>query len=69
MSESNEQHDAEVESARVAAEKDAQDSGEDIIRCFDGQLLYTYFLLFNILFSLFFHVKYSFFFLLLQITA
>ncbi|KAH6762178.1 P-loop containing nucleoside triphosphate hydrolases superfamily protein [Perilla frutescens var. hirtella] len=36
MSESNEQHDAEIESARVTIEKDAQESGEDIIRCFDG---------------------------------
>ncbi|KAL7096589.1 hypothetical protein ACP275_10G087800 [Erythranthe tilingii] len=36
MSESNEQHDVEVESARVTVEDDAQQSGEDIIRCFDG---------------------------------
>ncbi|XP_057777957.1 kinesin-like protein KIN-5C [Salvia miltiorrhiza] len=36
ISESNELHDVEIESARVTVEKDAQESCKDIIRCFDG---------------------------------
>ncbi|KAG6437221.1 hypothetical protein SASPL_102133 [Salvia splendens] len=35
ISESSELHDAEIESARVTVEKDAEESCNDIIRCFD----------------------------------
>lgn len=42
MTESNELHDVEIESARDAVEKDTQKSVEDIIRCLDGQFLYSF---------------------------
>lgn len=34
---SNEQHDAEIESARELVEEDIKRNSDDIIQCFDGQ--------------------------------
>lgn len=33
---SNEQHDAEIESARVLVEEDIKKNSDDIVQCFDG---------------------------------
>lgn len=36
---SNEQHDAEIESARALVEEDIKRNSDDIIQSFDGQFL------------------------------
>lgn len=36
---SNEQHDAEIESARALVEEDIKKNSDNIIECFDGQFL------------------------------